>query len=57
MDLPIPETWQYIPEEWSPEEIENYQKENAAKLAELLKKNKKKPKTAEEDQKDKEDLS
>lgn len=49
MDLPVPETWQSIPEEWTPEDVENYQKGEAAKMAELLKKTKKKPKTAEED--------
>ena len=49
MDLPVPETWQCIPEEWTPEDIENFQKGEAAKMAELLKKTKKKPKTAEED--------
>lgn len=56
MDLPQNDTWQFVPEDWTAEQRQAHQQSEAAKIAEILKKNKKKPKTAEEDLKDKEDL-
>lgn len=56
MDLPISETWQAIPEDWTAEQRQAHVASEQAKLVEQLKKNKKKPKTAEEDAKDKEEL-
>lgn len=56
MELPMLETWQCIPEEWTQEQRLAFVAAEAAKVSEALKKNKKKPKTAEEDAKDKEEL-
>jgi len=56
MELPQQELWQAIPEEWTDEQIKQHFANEQAKMADWLKKNKKKPKTAEEDAADKKEL-
>lgn len=56
MDLPQQELWQPIPEDWTEEQLKQHQANEAARIADWLKKNKKKPKTAEEDAADKKEL-
>ena len=56
LELPLQDTWQCVPEEWTQEQRNQHNAAEAAKMAEQLKKNKKKPKTAEEDAADKKEL-
>jgi hypothetical protein len=56
LDMPLQENWQCIPEEWTPEQRQTAIQQEALKVAEQLKKNKKKPKTAEEEQAEKREL-
>ena len=56
LDLPQIEIWQSVPDDQTPEEKAAQIAAEQAKVAEALKKNKKKPKTADEDAQDKENL-
>jgi len=56
LDLPQIENWQCIPEDWAEEQRAAHVAAEAAKVADALKKNKKKPKSVEEDAQDKEHL-
>ena len=49
LDLPQIEIWQSVPDDQTPEEKAAQIAAEQAKVAEALKKNKKKPKTADED--------
>lgn len=54
--MPQLEVWQCIPEEWTQEQRQAAIQQEALKVAEQLKKSKKKPKTVEEEQTEKKEL-